>query len=159
MAVLALMLGCERPPGDQRDIDQLDIVGTWEVVAEGEAPYMDDAPRPGFTAERHRYIFAPDSTLRIFRPRPLGPASSIFAVYDFRGDTLVIRSDFDAGYYVPEISNDTLYLNPIDAGRPLTLARVDEEAMPVEPPPVAPPAEDGVYSPPSDLPPEEMPQN
>jgi hypothetical protein len=159
LLLAALLLGCPARDADTGERIHTEIVGTWEVVDEPETPLAGEAgPRP-FTAEGHRYLFAADSTLQIYRPRTLGPASTIFAVYDFRGDTLVIMSQFDSGYYLPHVSNDTLYLTPADAGRPMALVRVESAAPRVDPPPAEIPGEGGDYTPPSDLPPEEMPPN
>jgi hypothetical protein len=146
---LLLVSGCAPEVEDEAEPEGPDITGTWEVVDEPEQP---------FSRSGQRYTFAPDSTLRIFRPRPLGPASTIFAVYDFRGDTLAIRSEFDAELLFPHLAGDTLVLDPVGGGRPLTLVRVaDAPAQP--PPPADPPGDGGVYSPPADVPPEDQPRD
>jgi len=149
-ATLLLLAGCAPATEQEPEPTTPDILGTWEVVDEPDQP---------FSRAGQRYTFAADSTLRIFRPRPLGPASTIFAVYDFRGDTLAIRSEFDAELLLPEISADTLILEPVGGGRSLILVRV-ADAGPVAPPPAQdPPGEGGVYSPPADVPPEDQPRN
>jgi len=146
-----LLAACAPDRGDDPNVTpSVDLTGTWEVVDEGDQPLS----RAG-----QRYTFAADSTLRIFRPRSLGPASTIFAVYDFIGDTLAIRSEFDAEYLLPELRNDTLVLHPVGAGRALTLVHIGEGETAPPPPQPAPPGADGDYVPPGDLPPEQMPQN
>ena len=135
---------------DQEISLQSEIYGTWEVVEEADQPVSRNG---------QRYTFEEDGTLRIFRPRPLGPTSTILAVYDFNGDTLSIRSDCDAGLHVSTIVNDTLVLAPIGTGRPLILVRTDDRpvgAAPLPPPPVA--TEDNVYTPPPDAPVDELPE-
>lgn len=122
----AVLTGC----ADDAAHSTVDLVGTWEVT--GEAGTLN---RNGT-----RYTFAEDSTLRIFRPRALGPSSTILAVYDFSGDTLVIRSQFDAELLLPRVSGDTLVLTSLGSGDPMMLVRRDEEAAPSVPaPPAQPP--------------------
>lgn len=146
---LALMLAACGSSENQETSLQSEIYGTWEVVDEVDQPVSRNG---------QRYTFEEDGTLRIFRPRPLGPTSTIFAVYDFHGDTLSIRSDFDSGLHVSTIVNDTLILAPIGTGRPLILIRTDDR--PVEAAPPLPPraTEGDEYSPPMDAPEDELPE-
>lgn len=151
LALAALLLaGCGSDESAAPDSDGFDLTGTWEIVDEPDQPLS----RAG-----QRYTFAPDSTLRIFRPRTLGPASTIYAVYDFIGDTLAIRSEFDAELLLPSLSNDTLVLAPVAGGRPIMLVRSEDQVETGPPPQPEAPGADGVYSPPADVPPEDMPQN
>lgn len=141
-----LLPGCgpsEEPPADPRAA----LVGTWEIS--GEAGSLN---RNG-----HLYVFAEDGSLQITRPRPLGPASTINAAYDFVNDsTLQIRSEFDAENYIPILRGDSLLLRPIGTGEPMLFVRVlDPEPVPPAPTP-APPT-DSVYSPPPDAPLDELP--
>lgn len=147
---MLLAVGCAPDVEEETAPTAPDITGTWEVVDEPDQP---------FSRAGQRYTFAPDSTLRIFRPRPLGPASTIFAVYDFRGDTLAIRSEFDAELLLPAVHADTLLLEPVGGGRSLTLVRVADAAPVSPPPPQDPPGNGGVYTPPADVPPEDLPRN
>lgn len=151
-------VGCERPPAEEPP-GGTDLIGAWEVIDEPAPPFLDDLPRPSYSIQNHRYFFDADSTVRIYRPRPLGPASAIYGDFAFRGDTLVIRSEFDAGYYIPRLAGDTLLLDPVNTGRPLTLIRIAETMPPPERPLAEPPGANGDYTPPSDLPPEDMPRN
>lgn len=148
-----VLLGCPRERAREARID---LVGTWEVLDEPHLVVPNEAASRRPLTVRQRYIFAADSTLQIYRPAALGLVSRIFAVFDFHGDTLVVRSEFDSGYYLPRIARDTLFLVPVHTGRPLTLVRVADEA-PVAPPP--PPNAEGDYTPPPALPPDEMPQS
>jgi len=129
----------------------LDLTGAWEVTDETDLPVS----RSG-----QLYTFNPDSTLQIYRPRSLGPASAILAVYDLHGDTLIIRSEFDAELLIADLRGDTLHLAPVGSGRRMTLVRAPERT-PSLPPPTAPaPDTTGVvYDPPADVPPEDLPRN
>lgn len=150
MATLALILAACGPSENQENTLHHEIRGTWEVVDEIDQPVSRNG---------QRYTFEEDGTLRIFRPRPLGPTSTIFAVYDFIGDTLSIRSDFDAGLHVSTIVNDTLILAPIGTGRPLILIRTDDRPVGAAPLPAPPVATEGdVYTPPRDAPEDELPE-
>ncbi len=142
-AVLAAGCGSDDEPAPAGP----SLTGTWEVTGDGESPISRNG---------QRYTFAADSTLRIYRPRPLGPASTIFAVYDFREDTLVIRSEFDAEMLLPELRGDTLTLTPLGSGTPMVLIRTAEEAPAAPAPTARPPGSDSLYSPPSDAPIEEL---
>jgi hypothetical protein len=143
--VAALFAGCapDAPPVDPTTA----LIGTWEVT--GEAGSIN---RNG-----QLYVFADDGSLQITRPRPLGPASTINAAYDFIDDsTLQIRSQFDAENLVPVVRGDTLLLRPLGTGDPLLLVRLID-APPVPPAPPPPPLTDSVYSPPMDAPLDELP--
>jgi hypothetical protein len=144
-AVALAVAGCaeEAPPPDPAAV----LVGTWEVTGEAGT----------FNRNGQLYIFGDDGTLRITRPRPLGPASTINAAYDFVNDTtLQIRSEFDAENLVPVVRGDTLLLQPLGTGDPMLLVRTDDS-----PPPPAPPLDpeplDSVYTPPPDAPLDELP--
>ena len=142
--VATVMTGCtqEEPPVDPATA----LIGTWEIT--GEAGSLN---RNG-----QLYVFAENGSLQITRPRPLGPASTINAAYDFVDDsTLQIRSQFDAENVVPVVRGDTLLLRPLGTGEALLLVRVPD-APPVPPAPPPPPA-DSVYSPPMDAPLDELP--
>ena len=150
-ALLPAVAGC----GGEDDAAELDrieaLVGTWEVT--GETGQLN---RNGL-----RYTFDADSTLRTTRPRPLGPASTTLATFDFSGDTLVIRGPFDAELFLPDVGPDTLVLTPLGSGDPMTLVRVEETAAappprPSVPPPV-PAAGDTVDFPPPTDPAEQPP--
>ncbi len=123
------------------------LVGTWEVTGEAGT----------FNRNGQLYIFGEDGTLRITRSRPLGPASTINAAYDFVNDsTLQIRSEFDAENLIPIVRGDSLLLRPTEStGEPMLLVRTAEDP----PPALAPPPEpvDSVYSPPPDAPLDELP--
>ena len=140
-----LVAGCaqEAPPVDPT----ASLIGTWEIT--GEAGSLN---RNG-----QLYVFAEGGSLQITRPRPLGPASTINAAYDFIDDsTLQIRSQFDAENLVPVVRGDTLLLRPLGTGEPMLLVRrVDAPPVPPAPPP--PPLTDSVYSPPMDAPLDELP--
>lgn len=145
---LLLLVGCQpdEPEADPRDA----LIGTWEIT--GEAGTLN---RNG-----QRYYFGDDGTLQITRPRPLGPSTTINAVYDFDTDsTIQIRSEFDAETLLPAVSGDTLVLRPLGTGQPMLLVRVADAAPPATPAPLStPPAlQDSVYSPPSDAPLNELP--
>ena len=121
------------------------LIGTWEVTGEDGA---------FFNRNGQLYIFGDDGSLRITRSRPLGPASTINAAYDFVDDsTLQIRSEFDSESLIPTIRGDSLLLRPLGTGEALVLVRSDAEP----PPAPAPPPLDSVYSPPLDAPLEELP--
>jgi hypothetical protein len=150
LSLALLLAGCGSDEPASPEGNGLDLTGTWEIVDEPDQPLS----RSG-----QRYTFAPDSTLRIFRPRTLGPASTIYAVYDFVGDTLAIRSEFDAELLLPSLANDTLVLEPVGGGRAMVLVRREDAPEPAPPPQPEAPGADGVYSPPADVPPEEMPPN
>lgn len=146
VAVALVLTGCgeeEAPPPDPAAA----LVGTWEVTGEAGT----------FNRNGQLYIFSDDGSLRITRPRPLGPASTINAAYDFIDDsTLQIRSEFDAENLVPTVRGDSLLLQPLGTGDPLLLVRTDDS-----PPPPAPPLNsepvDSVYTPPPDAPLDELP--
>jgi hypothetical protein len=143
LAAALLLAGCaeEAPPPDPAAA----LVGVWEVT--GEAG-------PFFNRNGQLYIFGDDGSLRITRSRPLGPASTINAAYDFIDDsTLQIRSEFDSENLVPALHGDTLLLRPLGTGDALMLVRSDAEPPPAPAP--APP--DSVYSPPPDAPLDELP--
>ncbi len=152
LLLLAALLVAACGNGETEEVPDstTDIVGTWEVVDEPDLP---------FSRSGQRYTFSADSTLRIYRPRTLGPASTIMAVYDFHGDTLAIRSEFDAEQLLPTLANDTLVLWPVGTGRVMTLVRVADGEGPEMAPPPTPTGDGPVYSPPADVPPEDMPQN
>lgn len=143
LLVAGVLVSCRPDPPEQPPID---LVGTWEV--------LDDPTLP-LTRHGQRYTFTADSTVRIFRPRTLGPVSTLLATYDFAGDTLIIRSEFDAEMLLPSLSGDTLTLDPLGGSRPIRLVRVD---TPVPTATATPPpgAYDPVYTPPSDVPPEDL---
>jgi hypothetical protein len=148
--VLALALAAALLPGCAEDEAPVDpsaaLIGTWEIT--GEAGSLN---RNG-----QLYVFAEDGSLQITRPRPLGPASTINAAYDFIDDsTLQIRSQFDAENLVPVVRGDSLLLRPLGTGEPLLLVRI-ADAPPVPPAPPPPPV-DSVYSPPMDAPLDELP--
>lgn len=145
LALIAVLLtGCaqEAPPTDPAAA----LIGTWEIT--GEAGSLN---RNG-----QLYVFAEGGSLQITRPRPLGPASTINAAYDFIDDsTLQIRSQFDAENLVPVVRGDTLMLRPLGTGEAMLLVRI-LDAPPVPPAPPPPPV-DSVYSPPMDAPLDELP--
>lgn len=144
LAALALA-GCaeEPPPPDPSAA----LVGTWEVTGEAGT----------FNRNGQLYVFGDDGTLLITRPRPLGPASTIHAAYDFVDDsTLQIRSEFDAENLVPVVRGDSLLLRPLGTGEPLLLVRTEEAPPPPAPLPTPDPA-DSVYDPPPDAPLDELP--
>ncbi|MEP0549009.1 MAG: hypothetical protein ABJF88_18895 [Rhodothermales bacterium] len=149
-ALLSLALAAALMPGCAQDEPPVDpaaaLVGTWEIT--GEAGTLN---RNG-----QLYVFAENGSLQITRPRPLGPASTINAAYDFIDDsTLQIRSQFDAENLIPVVRGDTLLLRPLGTGEPMLLVRlVDAPPVPPAPPPPPP---DSVYSPPLDAPLDELP--
>jgi hypothetical protein len=146
VAIALAVAGCggqEDAPADPAAA----LIGTWEVTGETGT----------FNRNGQLYIFGDDGTLRITRPRPLGPASTINAAYDFIDDsTLQIRSEFDAENLLPTVRGDSLLLRPLGTGEPLLLVRTSEAAPPPAPLPTPTPAE-SVYSPPPDAPLEELP--
>jgi hypothetical protein len=142
--------GCRPEPVSGPAGPTIDLTGTWEVTDETDLPVN----RSG-----QLYTFAADSTLQIYRPRSLGPASSILAVYDLHGDTLIIRSEFDAELLLVDLQGDTLHLAPVGSSRLMTLIRAEDRSPSVPPTgPTAPDTTSPVYDPPGDVAPEDRPR-
>jgi hypothetical protein len=145
-----LAAGCRPEPVGGPTGPSIDLTGTWEVTDETDLPVN----RSG-----QLYAFAADSTLQIYRPRSLGPASSILAVYDLHGDTLIIRSEFDAELLLVDLQGDTLHLAPVGSGRRMTLIRTQDRSPSMPPTsPTAPDTTAPVYDPPGDVAPEDRPR-
>jgi hypothetical protein len=149
---LSLVACGERDQADDGAVGpQHDLTGTWEVVEDSDLPLA----RGG-----QRYTFAEDSTLQIYRPPALGVTTApILAVYDLRGDTLLIRSEYDAEMLLVGLQVDTLTLTPVGSGLTRTLVRVENAGAIEAAPSARTPDTTVTYSPPADVPPEDLPRN